>query len=147
MALTNSLAIGGVGIDLYGTCKKYTINLADIVALGAFTTGTINLDTLPAGAVVQAWRIKHSQAVAGPSISAATAQVVTPNNSFGAAFDVFQAVSTTALQTGSNAATITPAENFAATTNLQLALTSTGANLSVATAGKINVWVKYTVLA
>jgi hypothetical protein len=79
--------------------------------------------------------------------TATTAVPGTPVNSFGsAALDVFAAVSDTAMQTFGTT-TVTPvAEAFGQTSYLQLQLTTTGANFSVITAGRIQVWVRYTVL-
>jgi hypothetical protein len=125
--------------------RKYTVKLADIVALGAFTSGDVTLTNLPANSVVLFSLVKHSTAVAGPSISAATAQLITGNNSFGTAFNVFQAVSTSARDQFINV-TATSKENFAVVTPLMLHLTSTGANLSAVTAGQIDVTVIYEVL-
>lgn len=146
MALQNPI-INPPTISTGGMHKKYTVGPADLAKLGAFTSGDIILDYLPAGAVVRATRVKHSAAVVGASVSAATARVITANNNYGSGtLDVFAAPGTTSGThfitdiAGAN-------ENFAAVTPLLLHVTSTGANLSVVTAGSIDVWVDYTVLA
>jgi hypothetical protein len=147
LALTNTITAGNVQADAYGIGKKYFITTADLVALGAFTTGTIVLDALPAGAVVRMIRIKHTQSVAGPSITAATAQVATANNTYGSAFDIFQAVANTAAAMSTVQPTSGNVENFATTTTLNLNLTTTGANFSVVTTGALWAIVRYELLA
>jgi hypothetical protein len=75
----------------------------------------------------------------GTAISAATARVITANNNYGTAFDVFQAPGDTVLDFYA-----TPkSENFAATTAVNLAMTSTGDNLGTVGAGAIEAWVTY----
>ena len=153
----NTLPLADVVSDLYGIGKKYNIALSDITGLGAVTQGNLLIDTLPAGSVIQYVRIKHTTSVAGPSISACTAQVATSNVAYGAAFDVFQAVSSTAFATVVTPSVASPfqilgvasppVENFATTTPLYLVLIATGANLGVATAGAISVWVRYYLIA
>lgn len=120
----------------------FSVTTAQIVALGAATSGDILLTTLPAKAVVSQTLVKPSQAVAGPSISAATARVISANHNYGTAFDVFQAVGNTV----SDFYTTPQLENYATTTALNLHVTSTGANLSVATAGAADVWIVYYML-
>lgn len=75
MALTNTL-LAKRTIDNF-LRPKYTIAIADLQALGAFTTGTIILDTFPAGFILNSIRMKHSVAVVGAAgpITAATAQL------------------------------------------------------------------------
>lgn len=118
---------------------KFTVPTASLVAIGAATSGNVLLANLPAKAVVLATTVKHSAAIVGPSISAATARVTTANNNYGTAFDVFQAPSATALDFYA-----TPkSENFAAVTPVNLAVVLTGANASVITAGAIDVYITY----
>jgi hypothetical protein len=74
-------------------------------------------------------------------ITAATARVITANNNYGTAFDVFQAVGNTVLDFYA-----TPkSENFATTTPVNLAMTSTGDNLNTVTTGGIDIWIQYVV--
>jgi hypothetical protein len=153
----NTLPLADVVSDLYGIGKKYNILLSDIAGLGAVLQGNLLIDTLPAGSVIQYIRIKHTTSVAGPAITACTAQVATSNVAYGTAFDVFQAVSNTAFATVVTPSVASPfqilgvasppVENFATTTPLYLVLVTTGANLSVATAGAISVWVRYYLMA
>ncbi len=127
---------------------KYTVALADIVAGGAFTTVDINLDTLPAGAIHLASRIKHSAALVGPSISAGTARLYFNATALGSgALDIFQAPGTT--EATHDITSVTPvAGSIASTGNiLMMRVTSTGANLSVATAGSIDASIEYIVMA
>jgi hypothetical protein len=75
----------------------------------------------------------------GTAVTAATARVITANNNYGTAFDVFQAPGDTVLDFYA-----TPkSENFAATTAVNLAMTSTGDNLGTIGAGAIDVWITY----
>lgn len=145
MSLVNT-ALPQYGVSAGGK-RKYTVALSDIVAGGAFTTVDINLDTLPPGAIHLASRIKHSASVAGPSISAATARLYFNAVALGSgALDVFQAPGTT---DGTHAITsVTPvAGSIASTGNvLMMRVTSTGANLSVATAGSIDASIEFLVL-
>lgn len=140
-----TIPLADITSDAYGVGKRYNITLADIQGLGAVLQGNFLLDNLPPGEIMTALRIKHSQSVAGPSITACTAQVTDNiNAAFGSAFDVFQAVSNTALSTVQ--LTAANAGNWAAVTPIYLTLIATGANLGVATAGAINVWLRYAVL-
>jgi Rho termination factor-like protein len=140
------LPLSGVTSDTYGIGKVYKIALADIQSLGAVVQANFQLDAAPPGSITQYVRIKHTQAVAGPSISACTAQVSDGvPNSFGSAFDVFQAVSNAAVSTVQ--LTTGNVGSFAISTPYYLTLISTGANLGVATAGAISVWIRYTPIA
>ena len=121
---------------------KYSITLADLVALGAATSGTITLEAaLPAGSVITNTLVKPTTALAGPSLSAATARVTTtsPTKTFGTAYDVFQAVGDT-VHSYDGASQFT---GIAATPALLLSMTSTGANFSALTAGAIDVYFEY----
>jgi hypothetical protein len=149
LALTgpvNILPLSGIVADVYGIGKKYNIALTDIQGLGAVLQGNLQLDILPPGEIMQIVRIKHSQSVAGPGITACTAQVTDNiNAAFGAAFDVFQPVSNTALATVQLATA--NVGNFAVPTPVYLTLIAAGANLGLATAGAISVWLRYLPLA
>jgi hypothetical protein len=118
--------------------RKYTVTYADLAT--AATTNNITVATLPAGGVVEAVKIKHSAAFTGGAISAYTVSVgITGTlNKYAAAYDVFQAPSATAMQLSTTQGT----ESHTATTALKIAATSTGANLSAATAGSVDVWIK-----
>lgn len=117
----------------------YAVTTSQITALGAATSGNILLATLPANSVVLSTTVKHSAAIAGTSITAATARATTANNNYGTAFDVFQAPGDTILDFYA-----TPkSENFSTTTALNLSMTTTGANLSAVSAGAVDVWICY----
>lgn len=142
MALTNALKnFSTIGSNFV---RSYVIPTAEIAALGAFTTGDVTIATLPAGAIVREFRLKHTASVTGGTLSAVTARGLTSNTNYGgAALDVFQAPSNTALTTD-----VTPRpENFATTTDLKVHFVSTGDNLAAATAGSVTVWLNYAILA
>jgi len=142
----NPLPLADIVADLYGIGREYLIRLSDIVGLGANLQGNLLLDYAPPGAIMELVRIKHSQSVAGPGITACTAQLSDGvPNTYGSPFDVFQAVSPTAL------ATVQPTSGnvmaFNAPTAIYLTLIATGANLGLATAGAISVWARYKLAA
>ena len=154
MALQNNI-ISGPNTDInYGAYTnpgqtfewKFTVTLADIVALGAFTSGDVILIKIPARAYITHTFTKHSTAVAGPSISACTALVQTANGTRGAGtLDVFAAPGAAGYDLFVNP-TATLKESVVAVTPVFLHIVATGANLSVATAGQIDVVIGYRVL-
>lgn len=123
---------------------KITLGYAAFAA--AATTSEINLGlTLPAGGYVRTVKIKHSTAFSGGAVAACTLQVgITGTaNRYAAAFDVFSAVSATNYQvTNPNLG-----ESHTATTTVKCTLTTTGANTNALTAGSVDVWVDYVVMA
>ncbi len=146
MSLVNS-AINPNAISSASQKAKWRVTTADIAAGGAFTTVDINLASLPAGAIHLASRIKHSAAVVGPSISASTARLYFNTTALGSgALDIFAAPGTTdgthLITSITNVAGSTAAANV-----VMMRVTSTGANLSVATAGAVDATMEYTVLA
>lgn len=147
LALTgpvNVLPLSGIIADAFAIGRKYNVALADITIAGAVLQANLLLDTLPPGSLMQYVRIKHSQAGAGPSVTAVTAQVGDGTNSWGSAFDIFQAPSNTALSTAQlTASNIGP---FAANWPIYLTLIATGGNLGVFTAGALSVWLRWTIL-
>lgn len=141
MSLVNNLInVPTVTDETGGYIKKYSVKLADIVKGGAFTTVDIILDTFAASSILCYSRVQHSTAVAGTSFSASTARIYWGTTAMGGGtLDVFAAVGTTAGThdiTDVTGAVSPSATN--ATTNLILRLTSTGGNLSAATAGQID---------
>ncbi len=150
MSLINNLAaVPTVTDETGGFIPKYTVSAAEIAKLGAFTTGDIILDTFPAGSVVLMSRVKDSVAVAGTSFSAATARLYFGATALGSGtLNVFDAVGTA---DGTDAITdITGAVSpnaLTAETNLIMRITSTGGNLSAATAGSIDAYAVVKVLA
>ena len=154
MALQNNILVGLVdpipyqGAGPQRQYFKFSVKLAVIVALGAFLTGDVFLMSLPPRSFLSASYVKHSVAVAGPSISACSAQLATATgNRSATAFDVFQAVSATAYDVGIPITVAATKEaSFVANAPLFLHLIAVGANLSVATAGQIEVGVEVTTL-
>jgi hypothetical protein len=120
------------------TFDKYSISLADLKALGANTSGSIVLTSLPAGTIVTHVFLKHSTALVGPSLSAATARVNANSKNFATAYDVFAAVSATAFDYDDEAQFI----KYDGAANLQVTITLTGANANALTAGAIDVYVE-----
>jgi hypothetical protein len=104
----------------------------------AATTNTLNLFNLEPRGIVLGVKIKHTIAFAGPSISAYTVSVgdVGTVDLLASAFDVLQAFGSTNFQLSQNFY----GEDNAIPTVIQATATSTGANLSVATAGQVNIW-------
>jgi hypothetical protein len=155
MSLVNSIKNKVTAISpAVGQHKKYTVTLADIQALGAFTTGDIILDVLPPGAIVLTSRIKHSVPIAGAAgpISAATARLMFGATALAAgAIDVYAATTTTDSTsiTGLTNVISPTALDGTSTTNLVMRITQTGATtgFSDVTAGSIDAWVDYKVLA
>jgi hypothetical protein len=127
--------------------RKYTVGLQDIKAGGAFTTVAITLENLPAGAIHMASRVKHSQAVAGTSFSASTARLSFDGTALGgAALDVFAAPGVT--EDTHEKTSVTPVVGKVGETNpFIMTVTSTGGNLSAATAGSIDAYIEYIVLS
>ena len=117
--------------------RKYTVTYSQLAA--AATTNNITLFSLPAGGVIHAVKTKHSASFTGGSISAYTLSVGITGTlaKYSAAFDVFQAASATAMQLATTVGT----ESHTAATAIKIAAASTGANLSAATAGSVDVWV------
>ena len=118
---------------------KYTIKLADIVALGANTSGDITTDTLPAGSVITSYLVKASTAVAGGSLSAATLKPKMNATAVGTAVNVFTTTGAIILPTDAK-------ESLTAAIPLKWTLALTGDNANAATAGQIDVVVNYHVL-
>jgi hypothetical protein len=154
MALQNNILSGPNSDINYGAYTnpgatyewKFTVTLADIVALGAFLTGDVILCKLPARSFITHTFTKHSTAVAGPSISACSAQVQTATGNRGGVLDVFAAVSGTAYDVFLNVTATAKEAAITGTTPVFLHLIAVGANLSVATAGQIDVVIGYRVL-
>jgi hypothetical protein len=122
--------------------RYYVVDYKDLQAGGAFTTVDIILDTFPPATDLVTSRIKHTTSVAGTSFSASTARIA-----YGAsgaltlagtgALDVFAAVGTTEGTHSINQTTIVPGDTEASNL-LVMRVTSTGGNLSAATAGEIH---------
>jgi hypothetical protein len=129
-----------IGQPTVSKTVHYNVTKTQIAALGAVTAGDITLFNLPSAAVIDQTLTKPFVSVAGTSFSAATARVITANNNYGTAYDVFQAVGNTVSDFDG---THPHLENFVAVTPVLLHMTSTGGNLSATTAGSIDVWITY----
>lgn len=118
---------------------KYTVLYSALAA--ASPTNNILLATLPAKTVVHGSIVKHSVAFGGGTISAYTVSVG-PVGSLtlytNGTLDVFQSVTDAHFLKYELPNNDIPA--FSGSTNVQIAATSTGANLNAATAGSVDVW-------
>lgn len=126
---------------------RVTIAAPDVAALGASTTGFINLPlgfpgvttpVVPRGTLVKNVRIKHTTAFSGTSITGLTVSIGSAAGSattFTAAFNIFQAVADGTL----SSAPATAAQATYAADTIQANFTSTGANLSAISAGSVNI--------
>jgi hypothetical protein len=117
------------------TCTKYTVPYTSVQT--AATTNSVTLFTLPAQGKITGLTIKHSTAFAGTSITAVTASVGKSGSAavYSAAFNVLQAVSSTAMQDDGGHFSADFASHAVTAT-----FTSTGANLSALTAGSVDIW-------
>lgn len=103
----------------------------------AATTLSVTAFTLPARCLIHGVFIKHSEAFAGPSVTAATVKVGitgTLGDTIGAS-DVFTAVGATVFYT----ATAFKMYDATVATNILATLVTTGANTSVLTAGQLEI--------
>lgn len=116
---------------------KYTFSEAAFTA-GA-TSESIELFSLAAAGVIHGVKIKHSTAFTGGGLTAFTVEVgiVGDESKYAQAFNVFQATSNTTFQLSS----VLGSENHGAATSIKITARSTGANVSAATAGSVDVWV------
>lgn len=129
----------------YPTWVKLANNLDyGSFSIGALTT-SIGLFMLPGRGVIHGIKIKHTVSFAGPLISAFTISVGITSNAtkYASAFDVFQAVSTTAYQLSSNFS----GEDEIGPTQINVTATSVGANLSAATQGLVDIWALLSVIS
>lgn len=123
-----------------GGWYKYTFTYADVVALGAVTSGNLNLHLLLAGWNIETIRIKHSTAFTGGSISALTASVgiASEVDRYSMLFNLMQPVAHDTIYL--NAADYT--ESQSNNTQIVLNFQATGDNLDQLTAGEVTVWIK-----
>lgn len=152
MSLVNNIkGIPTISNAAGGQRKKYTVSLADIQGLGAFTTGDVIIDVLPPGSIVTTSRIKHSASVAGAAgpISAATARLMFGATALGAgAIDVYAAPSTTDSTSVTGLTNVISPSALGSNTNLVMRITQTGATTGFTdvTAGSIDAWVDWKVM-
>jgi hypothetical protein len=122
--------------------RKYTKLYTDFAT--AATTNSIDLFSLPAGGTILAVKLKHSVPFAGGALSAYTISLGITGTlaKYLAAQNVFQAVGATVYGLNNTIG----GESHTAATPIKATATSTGANLSVATGGSVDVWVLWSVL-
>lgn len=122
--------------------QSYTFTSAQLAA--AALTNTVTIAPLLAKQVLHMVLIKHSQSFTGGGIATYTVRVGVSGAlaKYASPFDVFQAVSSNALQL-SNCADI---EDFVSPVNIAITAVSTGANLNAATQGSVTVWLLTSVL-
>jgi hypothetical protein len=122
-----------------GFTHRIRITLADITALGAGTTGTIDANAPGVdGHFMERVAAVSRTAIAGGSVSALTVSLGDSGSAtrFGAAFDIFNKAAGT---------WIAPTDTktlLAGTFILKLAFTSTSANLNALTAGEIDILIR-----
>lgn len=132
-------------------CVKFAISLNTIKALGAVLTGHISLGVFNTAPMLFDFAVKHTTALAGPSLSAATARLnFTKSGSqdwAGAALNVFSAVGISAFMENDIAGgDITKLPWRLGTTwgyngTIRLYIDLTGCNANALTAGAIDVWI------
>lgn len=117
--------------------RKYTVAYTDLQTAATTNNGT--LFSLGAGEIIHATKTKHSTAFVGASITALTISVGITGTlaKYSAAYDVVPAVSATAYQLS----TTIGSESHTAATAIKWAAVATGANLSVLSAGSVDIWV------
>lgn len=121
--------------------RRYTVGHADLAALGASTTGDLELFQLPAGGVIEMAKIKHSTPFAGGSVSALDVSVGVSGelDKYSSTFDVFQSTGSTTY-----ALDFLPGgEDHGSATSIRLAATAAGDDLDQLTAGALEVWVRW----
>ncbi len=132
--------------------RNVRVSLADLQGLGAFTTGDLIIHICNPGQITLWTMVKPRVAIAGTGpISAATARVFSQplsstqsasvTNTYGTAFDVYQAVGATVFDFDGTHPAV---EATAAQSQMILRVTTTGGNLNAITAGVIDVWFGYT---
>jgi hypothetical protein len=134
IAINAGRASANVAPQWYKATKTY----ADFST--AATTNSLTILPLVAGGTIHNVRIKQSTSFSGGSISAYTVGVgiVGDTGRYGAAFDVFQAVGNSTQQLSQANSLSSPSGG--STVNIAATATSTGANLSAATAGSVDIW-------
>lgn len=126
----------------YGN-RVFIVSYADIVAIGAATSGSINLPLiLPAGAIVTQTLVKDTVQFAAPSLSALTVQIAdATTHVYGSGtLNIFTAPSAEKFISD----IVGFRTRLGSTTQMSLNFTSTGANLNALTAGELQVVINYT---
>lgn len=127
----------------------YEVTAAELAA--AATTNNIELVELPAGAIVHAAKIKHGEAFAGGAISAYTLSLGVATDldrySGGTTVNVADAPAADNYDVKLPDGGLLRGESHDLPWSLRVAATSTGANLSAATAGYAEIWLLLSVAA
>jgi hypothetical protein len=117
------------------TQKSIRVSAAELAAITGTNTGSLVLDSLPAGQAIEEAAVIVHTPVAGTSITAATVQLaVNSANLLANAANVFIATRTN-YSTNCNV-------SKTANANITLVLTTTGANMSAINAGDIEIVLK-----
>lgn len=126
-----------------GGWVRFSVTYSDLSA--AALLNDVLLMTLPIKGVPERIIVKHSASFTGGSLSAYSVSIGLTGElaRFVDPFDVFQAPSD---DTYADVEIIDGAPSFGGTTGIRIAATSVGANLSAATAGALDVWIKYSTL-
>ena len=120
--------------------RKFELRPADLSA--AATTNDIHLFTLGDGEIIEKIRIKHSEPFRGGALTAYTVSVGVPGDltKYASAFDTFQEV----LPRNQLLANVLGGLEENPRASIRAAAVSTGANLSVATQGVVEIAVQTT---
>lgn len=130
-----------VSLSATPTWTKYTVTYANFAA--ASTTSSSTLVSVAAGTVIHGVKIKHSTAFAGSGITAYTVSVgtgpgVDSNSMYASAYDVFQVVTSSAMQISQ----VYSVEGGTAPWTIGAFATSAGANLNAAAGvGSVDIWI------
>jgi hypothetical protein len=125
--------------DAVSSWTKYTVTYAQFSTAAA--TNQVVLANLPAGTVFEAIVVNSTAAFTGGSISAYTIDVDASPVSLISSYDAFLAPTTTASGQG-----IYGVANFQSPTSLIATANSSGGNLDTATAGSVDIYVKFQTL-
>jgi len=139
----NDLRDAGICLELFGsTWEKAAKTHTNFQTAGL--TNDIELVSAPALTQIDGFAIKHSEAFAGTSITAYTISIGIAGElaKYVPAFDVFQAIGN---QTGALVAAFS-IENFGAAVSIRAAAIAVGANLDQSTAGKVDLFYKFSQL-
>lgn len=125
----------------------YTVNLAQVQALGSGASANLTLDTLPANAVVEGVLIKPSIALTGPSATTGTMTVRTVTGTLHSAYTVIGVTPGATVFTLVNAGTTAANSPVFSSGALSVAIaTDTTGGLAAVTAFGADVWVKWSTL-
>lgn len=119
--------------------KKYTVSHTALAT--AATTNTITIVNLDAGTVIEAIVVQPTASFTGGSISAYTVDVLAGSLTLDSAIDLFAAPTDSSVGSAEYAVA-----SFSGQYAVQLSATATGDNLDSATAGSVDVYIKYTAL-